>query len=243
MTHRDYLDNPDSGRHTYDEYLEASKKLLEESEYEQEPYEVTVAGKQFVVLPGVFSPKYFNDTELFATHLPSMKGQRVLEIGPGTGAISVIAVTDKGAHAVVAIDINPKAVENTRTNIEHFNLQKKIEVRKGDVYSALKPGETFDTIFWNTPFGYVENEDLSDLERALYDTEYKSTERFIKEASKYLTEGGRLLIGFSTTLGKAELIETFAKAAGFTLRLLSEFDSKEIHPVKFEIFEARKKEK
>ncbi len=73
----------------------------------------------------------------------------------------------------------------------------------------------------------------------MYDPHYKSTELFIKNAEQHLKENGKVLIGFSTTLGRFDLIKKFADEAGLSLRLIYEAQSEEIHPVKFEIFEAR----
>ena len=56
-----------------------------------------------------------------------------------------------------------------------------------------------------------------------------------------MKEGGRILIGFSTTLGKFDLLKKFADEAGFDLGLIYEVESKEVHPVKFEIYEAKPK--
>lgn len=221
----------------YEDYLEGTRQVLEESKNEKEPYEVTVLGRTFIVLPNVFSPKYFNDTELFAEHLPVSEGEDILEIGPGTGAISITAAY-RGAKKVVAIDINPDAVKNTALNIKKHQMEDRVEVRQGDLYDALAEGENFDTIFWNTPFGLVEG-DVPDLEKAVYDPGYKSTERFIKEARKHLKEGGRVLIGFSSTLGRVDLLQNFAEDAGLDLELIYEEESEEVHPVKFEIFEAK----
>lgn len=165
---------------SYADYLDGTRQILEKSNSEKVPYQTTVAGKQFIVFPNVFSPKYFADTELFAQNLPVRLGEEMLEIGPGTGAISVLVVY-KGAGKVVAIDINPDAVANTQANIDLHHLQDKIEVRKGNLYEPLHPGEKFDTIFWNTPFGLVEGDTIPDLEKAVYDPGYKSTENLSKK--------------------------------------------------------------
>lgn len=162
----------------------------------------------------------------------------MLEIGPGTGAISITAAY-KGAKKILAVDINPDAVRNTQANIDLHHMKDKVEVRRGNLYEPVQPDERFDTIFWNTPFGFVEANAVPDLEKAVYDPNYKSTETFIKGAQQHLKEGGRVLIGFSTTLGKLDLLEKFAADAGLSLRLLYETGSEETHPVKFEIFEAK----
>ncbi len=224
----------------YDDYLKGTDKILRESKKEKKPYLITVLDRDFIVFPNVFSPKYFKDTELFAKNLLVEKGSEILEIGSGTGVVSIFTAL-KGAKKVLAIDINPDAVKNTEENIKKHKLKNIVEVRQGNLYDPLKENEKFDVIFWNTPFGLTENKNISDLEKAVYDPNYKSTERFIKEAPKHLKENGKLFIGFSSTLGKLDLIEKFIKEANFTLKLIFEADSEETHPVKFEIFEARPK--
>lgn len=49
---------------------EIAYELLELSQKEKRKYLVRILSKEFIVYPGVFSPKYLNDTELFAKHLP-----------------------------------------------------------------------------------------------------------------------------------------------------------------------------
>lgn len=224
----------------YSDYIDGTRKLLEQSKAETESYTVTVLEKEFIVDPNVFSPKYFKDTELFAKNLPVRKGEEMLEIGSGTGAMSIIAIY-KGAKKVVAIDINPDAVKNTQKNISLHQMDEKVEVRYGDLFEPMKTDEKFDTIFWNTPFGFVKNRDISDLEKAVYDPGYTSTERFIKSAKAHLKENGKILIGFSTTLGRLDLLKKFAEDAGLSLQMICEAESEETHPVKFEIFEAKPK--
>lgn len=223
---------------SYNDYIEGTRQVLEESKKESEPYTVTILGKEFIVYPNVFSPKYFNDTELFAKNIPVMKGDTLLEIGPGTGIISIFAAL-KGVSKVVAVDINPDAVKNTKENVKKHGLEDIVDVREGNLYDPIRPEEKFDAIFWNTPFGLIEEGDISNLEKAVYDPGYRSTERFIKEAKEHLRENGRLYIGFSSTLGRLDLIERFVKDVGMELKLIFETESEEVHPVKFEIFEAK----
>lgn len=223
---------------TYEDYLEGTAKVLRESETEKEKYEVEILGRKFVVYPNVFSPKYFLDTEFFARELPIQHEEEFLEIGPGSG-VTVVFAALKGAKHVTAIDINPDAVANTKENATINGVEEKVTVLQGDIYEPLANNSKFDTIYWNTPFGYVdENEDMTVLEKAVYDPGYKATQRFIGQAKEHLKENGRLLIGFSTTLGKFDVLQKYLKEAGFTERLISKTESVETHPVFFEIFEA-----
>jgi release factor glutamine methyltransferase len=225
---------------SYSEHLNNIGRVLKESQGETEPYYITVLGKRFVVHPNVFSPKYFNDTAIYAKHLPVTDGQEFLEIGPGTGVISIIAAY-RGVGKAVAIDINPDAVANTQKNIELHRLVDKVEVRYGDLYDPLKPQEKFDSIFWNVPFGYVDKCEhaLSILETAVYDPLYRNIRRFIVEGRKHLKPKGKLLIGFSPTLGKINLVENYSIEAEMSLALIYQKMPRETFPTKYAIYQIK----
>ena len=80
----------------------------------------------------------------------------------------------------------------------------------GDLYDALRKNEKFDSIFWNAPFGLILDKNVTNLEKSIYDPEYKSTEKFIKKAKNHLKTNGKLYIGFSSTLGRLDLLEKLA---------------------------------
>lgn len=223
---------------TYSDYLRGTAEILEKSQSEVCRHEVEILGQQFVIFPNVFSPKYFLDTAFFARDLPIREGERFLEIGSGSGVTAIFAVY-KGAGHVTAIDINPDAVANTNENVVLHEMQEKITVLHGDLYDPLSESDVFDTIYWNTPFGFVDAErKLSLLEKAVYDPGYVSTKRFIFEAQNYLSSEGRLLIGFSETLGRFDILQKMLEEAGFFTRLVSRIESEEVYPVSFEIYEA-----
>ena len=220
-------------------YMEGTLQILRKSEKEKVKYKTKVNGKEFIVYPNVFSPKYFLDTEFFAKEIPVKDGEAFLEIGPGTGVVSIFAAL-KGAKRVVAIDVNPSAVANSRENVELHDLSDRITILEGDVFEPLTD-EKFDIIFWNTPFAFTNLKNPTFLEKSVLDPEYKSTKKFIEEAEKYLKPDGRLVIGFSSTLGHVGKLKELLKENGYKVKLLKQVDSEEVHPVKFEIFEARLK--
>ena len=130
--------------------LQISLEHLKASQKERRRYQVNVLGKEFVVLPDVFSPKYFVDTEFFARHVPIKKDGSFLEIGNGTGVVSIFALL-RGARIVVSTDINPQAVKNTKINAKLHGVEKKIVILEGDLFDPVN-GMRFDQIFWNPPF-------------------------------------------------------------------------------------------
>lgn len=221
-----------------EKYLIESVDILKRSQKERKgKYTIEILGKKFFVYPNVFSPVYFSDTEFFAQNIPIDKDDEFLEVGSGTGVVSVFAAL-KGASKVVAIDINLIATENTIANSKLHEVANIVKVLCGDVYDSLNNGVTFHKIFWNVPFGCVEV-DLSILERSIFDKDYSDLKRYIFGAKKHLKDNGKLYIGFSTTIGQYERLEKIVKEAGFKISLLKEkIHQGRNYPVKFEVFEA-----
>ena len=133
----------------YDRYCQGTQLVLDQSQLEQGAYWHTVKNIRFLVLKGVFSPKYFTDTEFFINNFPPLRNKSFLEIGPGIGAGLVFAKLS-GAKEVYGVDINPVAVLNSKLNAELHNTEVKIT--QGDVLSTFSKGKSFDYIYWNVPF-------------------------------------------------------------------------------------------
>lgn len=102
-----------------------------------------------IVLPGVFYPHLTISTKLLLEFLETkdLKKQSFLELGCGTGMISVFAAK-KGAQ-VTASDINPKAIENATLNATKNNVN--INAVKSDLFSQLQSMQ-FDYIVINPPY-------------------------------------------------------------------------------------------
>src|SRR5436190_16369708 len=80
-------------------------------------------GRKLAVFAGVFPPK--QDTQLLARAMQIVRGNRVADIGTGTGALAIRAA-DQGAISVLAIDICDAAVANAHENIRRANLQSRV---------------------------------------------------------------------------------------------------------------------
>jgi release factor glutamine methyltransferase len=101
------------------------------------------------VLPGVFHPGLFISTKVLLNFVNTLKfeGKSFLELGAGTGIISILAAK-KGA-AVFASDISGKAVQNIELNAAKNNVQ--INIFTSDLFKNI-PYMQFDYIIINPPY-------------------------------------------------------------------------------------------
>ncbi|MDQ3564125.1 MAG: methyltransferase [Pseudomonadota bacterium] len=217
---------------------EASVMVLAESQNERFPYRIQAFGLEIEVHPNVFSPKHFHGWEVFTRHFPRVVGERVLEIGSGTG-ITAVYLAKRGAREVVAVDINPQAVENTRNNAR-LNRVTNLEARVSDVFFGIDEAEKFDAIYWNLPFIYMppEYRYRNILERGLFDPGYMYTERFLAEASAHLAPGGRILVGLAD-FADLDRFMVLATKYRYRRRLVASEPSVEVNPVDFRLYELR----
>mgnify|MGYP001794333746 FL=1 len=115
------------------------------------------------VFRGVFHPGFYFSTKLLLKHLGglSLARQKFLELGAGTGIISLLAAR-QGAQ-VTASDINPDAIANICHNKQTHKA--KIEVIQSDLFDSFAD-RTFDYIVINPPY-YPKNPQ-SNSEQAWY---------------------------------------------------------------------------
>ena len=141
------------------DYPSLLKKMLAAAErrYDRrqpEPAETTIAlptGSVTVCVPkGVHQPPA--STIELAYLLDVKPGERVLELGCGSGLLSVTAAK-LGASHVVATDIDGDALDTTLLNARRNGVGDQVEVRAGSWYEALsnRKTEKFDVIIATPP--------------------------------------------------------------------------------------------
>lgn len=116
-----------------------------------------------VILPGVFFPHLTWSTSILMDHLAreDLRGKTFLELGCGSGFISVLAAK-KGAK-VTASDIYVKAIENAQLNAKSNAVD--IKFIQSDLFDEI-PKQPFDFIVINPPY-YPKNP-TTDEEKAWY---------------------------------------------------------------------------
>jgi len=143
---------------------------------------------------------------------------RVLEIGTGCGIIA-LECARRGAKAVCT-DINPHAVELTQINYsKNLSLLKgNIEVRCGNLFSVVKPGELFDVVIFNPPYlptcakDRIGGSGWFDVATDGGATGLVVTKRFIEGLRKHLTKNGRAYFVFSSLSDRKKLDKYLSNA-------------------------------
>jgi release factor glutamine methyltransferase len=135
-------------------------------------------------------------------------GMRVLDMGTGSGVNAVLAAT-KGAQ-VLAVDVNPRALDAARDNALRNGVADRIEVRHSDVFSDVDG--TFDLVVFDPPFRWFTPRDL--VESAMADEGYGALSRFFEGVRTHLAPDGRLLVFFGTS-GDLGYLQSLQAGAGF----------------------------
>jgi len=214
--------------------------------------QVPFAGRHLVISQGTFSPRFFNDGRFFAETIPVQEGDNFLDIGCGSGIVSVGAAL-KRAKRVAFTDIFAKPVADTSSNLERYKeaglFKSDISWQGfvGDVYSGLPITEegNFDIIFWNVPFGYT-TRPVSDEHRCIWDQHYNGIRKFVEQGRDYLKQDlkphGGLIIGFSREIGRLDLLQGIVEENGYSFesiaRSIPHYENP-AGPTSFELFRAR----
>lgn len=120
-------------------------------------------------------------------------GDRVADVGCGTGVLA-LAAAKLGARAVLALDLDPVAVQVARQNVTLNGVANRVDVRVNDLLAGVAG-----------PFDVVVANILAEIIQLM-----------IPDASRVLSPGGRL-IASGISRGKAEGVKAGLMAAGFTI--------------------------
>lgn len=150
-------------------------------------------------------------------------GRSVLEIGTGTGLLSLVCLAN-GAKKVVATDINPAAVANARYNAARVELESNLEVRQVDrkdpnAFAVIKPTERFDLILSNPPWEDGKVDQPSD--HAFYDPNFALMDSLLDGLPVHLNPGGRCLLAYGHSPAITRLLSE-AQKRGYKTKVLDD---------------------
>lgn len=166
--------------------------------------------KEFHLLDDVYDPGEDSYLLVEAALKEVRQGEKVLEIGTGSGVVSFFL---SDTAEVVATDINPFACLNARLN--------GVQVIRTDLFDGVCG--TFDVVIFNPPYLPTPDEDRLDswLNRAFDGGPdgRREIDRFLAKIHEILPAGGRVLTVFSSLTGISQVMDTF-RQHGFSAEIV-----------------------
>lgn len=135
------------------------------------------------------------DAVLLSGFAVAKKGEKILDLGTGTGIIPILMEAKTECEHFKALEIQKESVEMARRSVVLNGLENKIEIVDGDIKEASKifGGATFNVVTTNPPY-MTESHGLQNPEepKAIARHEIKcNLEDVIRESAKVLVPGGR----------------------------------------------------
>ena len=164
----------------------------------------------FLVDEHVYEPA--EDTFLIAEKMRVTEDDTVLYMGTGCGILAVLAA--EKAKSVLAVDVNPYAIQCAAKNAENNGVKERIEFQPGDLFHSIKQNERFSLILFNAPYLPSEpDEEKSWIGKAWAGgpNGRKILDRFVTDAPKFLAEGGRIQLVQSSLSDVNRTIEMFSE--------------------------------
>lgn len=147
-------------------------------------------GIKVKIFPGVFHPGLFFSTKLLIEYVSelSIKDKKVLELGAGSGLISIYCAKQNGV--VTASDISVIAIENIKLNALSNNVL--INIIKSDLFDGIEKQE-FDFIIINPP--YFPKDPKNESESAWFcGSDYQYFKKLFSQLSNYKTNNSIVLM-------------------------------------------------
>ena len=163
-------------------------------------------GRRFHVSPKVMIPRpeteVLCETAIRFAGEAGMTSPRVLDLGVGSGVISVTVACELEHCSVLALDISEEALRVAKMNAAELGAADRIEFCQSDFFASVEQGWTFDLILSNPP--YISGEEykslppevLADPEVSLLGGEdgLDAIKVILRSAPAFLAEGGLVIL-------------------------------------------------
>lgn len=217
-----------SGNKITTEKLELVKEKAELRAKTRQPIQHIIGyadfmGEKFIVNPSVLIPR--DETEFLVRKAIEIINKNnfkmALDVGTGSGCIACM-IAKYTQCQIIGLDISSDALNTALDNASKLNLFNKAIFRKSNIFSNVKPGESFDIIVSNPPYippsekEKIQTEVKFDPEQALFTGDEKGLEfyeKITKDAPRILNKGGYLL--YELGIGQSNDVKSIMEKNGF----------------------------
>ena len=134
------------------------------------------------------------DAVLLSGFARAKRGERVLDLGTGTGIIPILMEAKTEAAHLTGLEIQPESADMAKRSVELNHLQEKIAIVQGDMKEAgtLFGAASFDVVTCNPPYMIGQHGIKNpDAPKAIARHEILCTlEDVVSQAAKVLKPGG-----------------------------------------------------
>jgi release factor glutamine methyltransferase len=138
----------------------------------------------------------------------------VLDLGTGSGCLSVFIAVKVPAARVTAVDVSPEALTVARANATTHGVTDRVDFLLGDLFAPLPPGSQFDLLVSNPP--YIPSAEIATLQPEVREFDPRAAldggadgldfyRRIAAEGARFLRAGGKLMVEFGD--GQAGALE------------------------------------
>ena len=115
-----------------------------------------------------------------------VNAKQILEVGTGTGIISLMLAQRNANANILALDINAEAVKISQNNFSNSPFSDKIKSQLQD-FKNFETDEKFDLIISNPPYFKINNSEKDVLARQRLELDFSD---LIQKASQLLSDEG-----------------------------------------------------
>jgi release factor glutamine methyltransferase len=140
----------------------------------------------------------------------SSPGMRIVDVGTGSGCITLALAKELPQAEIHATDISGAALEVARANAARYQLENRIHFRETDLLHSLEPA-SFDFVVSNPPYVGESEQDQVQLEVRKFEprnavfagtTGLELIERLVPQAQAALKPSGWLIMEISGTIAE-----------------------------------------
>ncbi|MDU5251554.1 peptide chain release factor N(5)-glutamine methyltransferase [Anaerococcus vaginalis] len=219
-----------------DEKVENELKIINDKINEGYPLQYAIGkwnfyGLDLLVDKRALIPRY--ETEILVDLIinDNSNNKKILDIGTGSGAISLALSKNLKDSKIIGVDISKKAIDIANENKIKLNINN-VEFKESDIFSNIE--EKFDIIVSNPP--YINKEDFEKLDNKLYYEPQNALyggedglyfyKKIIKNAKNFLNKNGKIYleIGYDQKDSISDLLEEYGYKQIKSYKDFNDFD-------------------
>lgn len=219
-----------------DEKIENELKIINDKINEGYPLQYAIGkwnfyGLDLLVDKRALIPRY--ETEILVDLIinDNSNNKKILDIGTGSGAISLALSKNLKDSKIIGVDISKNAIDLANENKIKLNINN-VEFKESDIFSNID--EKFDIIVSNPP--YINKEDFEKLDNKLYYEPQNALyggedglyfyKKIIKNAKNFLNKNGKIYleIGYNQKDSISNLLEEYGYKQIKSYKDFNDFD-------------------